>query len=229
MSLTRVVNEFKKGAASMFSKFLNLDMEKQDRIINAAMKEFAQKGFDKASTNEIVKEAEISKGLLFHYFQNKKQLFLFLFDHGIEVITEEFYKKMDLTEKDFFNRIRKAVLIKMDLLNKYPDIFKFVEEAYFEGSPEIKPELAKKIKELNTINMGKVFEGIDFSKFRDDMDVEKILKIITWTIEKMSEEELQKIKLSPSHEMDYQKIQLIAEEYFEILTKAFYKEGGLSR
>lgn len=61
----------------MFAKFLSLDKEKQDRIINAAMKEFAQKGYDKASTNEMVKEAGISKGLLFHYFQNKKQLYFF--------------------------------------------------------------------------------------------------------------------------------------------------------
>ena len=50
----------------MFSKFLNLELEKQDRIINAAIKEFAQKGYDKASTNEIVKEAGISKGLLYN-------------------------------------------------------------------------------------------------------------------------------------------------------------------
>lgn len=56
-------------------KFLELDKLKQDRIINAAMKEFALKGYKNASTNEIVKEAGISKGLLFHYFTNKKAYF----------------------------------------------------------------------------------------------------------------------------------------------------------
>lgn len=105
-SLTDVVNDLKE-AAPVFEKFFNLDSEKQDRVINAAIKEFAQKGYDKASTNEIVKEAEISKGLLFHYFKNKKQLFLFLFDHCIQIITDDFYKKIDLTETDFFKRIRR--------------------------------------------------------------------------------------------------------------------------
>jgi TetR/AcrR family transcriptional regulator len=207
----------------MFSKFFNLDTEKQDRIINAAIKEFAQKGYDRASTNEIVKDAEISKGLLFHYFGNKKQLYLFLFDYCYEIIADEFYKKIDLSERDFFIRIRQAVLIKMDLLNKYPEIFKFIEEAYFEDSPEVKAELEKKIKELNDFNIGKVYEGIDMSKFRDDMDIQKILKIITFTFEKLSDEELYKAKLSPTHEIDYQKIQIEAEKYFKILTKAFYK------
>lgn len=207
----------------MFSKFLNLDSEKQDRIVNAAIKEFAQKGYDVASTNQIVKEAGISKGLLFHYFQNKKQLYFFLFDYCYEIIVEEFYKKIDLTETDFFKRIREAVMIKMELLTNYPDIFKFMEEAFLEDSTEIKLEFEKKKKELTDINIGKVFEGIDLSKFRDDVDIKIVLKIITFTFEKMSDEALYKAKLSPAHRFDYEKIRLEAEEYFEVLTKCFYK------
>jgi len=207
----------------VFSKFFNLETEKQDRIINAAIKEFAQKGYDKASTNEIVKEAEISKGLIFHYFKNKKQLFLFLFDHCIQIITDDFYKKVDLTEADFFIRIRKAVSIKMDLLAKYPDIFKFIEEAYMDDAADIRTEIEKKVKALNEINFGKIYEGIDLSKFRDDIDIQKILKIITWTFEKLSEEELNKAKLTPNHDIDYPAIQLEAEQYFQIFTKVFYR------
>ncbi|WP_066071812.1 TetR/AcrR family transcriptional regulator [Neobacillus soli] len=207
----------------MFSKFLNLDKEKQDRIINAAIKEFAQKGYNNASTNEIIKEAGISKGLLFHYFGNKKQLFLFLFDYCYELIAEQFYQKINFTETDFFTRIRQAVMVKMELLAAYPDLFKFMEEAYLEDSAEVKIEVDKKVKELNDVNFGKIYEGIDFSKFRADMDIKKVLKIITWTFEKLSEEELYKAKLSPTHHIDYEKVFLQSEDYFEILMKAFYK------
>ena len=38
-----------------------------------------------------------------------------------------------------------------------------------------------------------------------------------------SEEEMNKVKLSPSHQIDYERIQVEIEEYFEILMKAFYK------
>lgn len=207
----------------MFSKFLSLDSEKQDRIINAAIKEFAQKGYDSASTNEIVKEAGISKGLLFHYFQSKKQLFFFLFDYCYNLVADEFYKKVDLTERDFFKRIRQSVHIKMDLQTKYPDILTFIQEAFIQDSPEIKDEFDKKKQELNAVNIGIIYDGIDLSKFRDDVDVQKILKIITWTFEKMSDEELLKAKMIPGHKIDYEKIFLEAEEYFEIFIKCFYK------
>ena len=55
------------------------------------MKEFAVRLLD--ATNEIVKEADISKGLLFHYFKNKKGLFLYLYDYCIELYINEFYRK----------------------------------------------------------------------------------------------------------------------------------------
>ena len=48
-----------KKAIIIFSKFLKLKPEKQERILNAAIKEFSQKGYENASTNEIVKEANI--------------------------------------------------------------------------------------------------------------------------------------------------------------------------
>jgi TetR/AcrR family transcriptional regulator len=213
----------RKEAAYMFSKFLSLDSEKQDRIINAAIKEFAQKGYDSASTNEIVKEAGISKGLLFHYFQSKKQLFFFLFDYCYNLVADEFYKKVDLSERDFFKRIRQSVHIKMDLQTKYPDILTFIQEAFIQDSAEIKEEFDKKKQELNAVNAGIIYDGIDLSKFREDVDAQKILKIISWTFEKMSDEELLKAKVIPGYKMDYEKIFLEAEEYFEIFIKCFYK------
>ncbi|WP_394231261.1 TetR/AcrR family transcriptional regulator [Niallia oryzisoli] len=212
------------GLLRMFTKFLNLDSEKQDRIVNAAMKEFAQKGYDLASTNEMVKEAGISKGLLFHYFKNKKQLYLFLFDYCYDMIVEEFYQKVDLSEDDFFKRTRDAVMIKMELLTGYPDIFQFMEEALLEDSAEVKAELEKKKKEFIDINMEKFFENIDYSKFREDVDLKIVLKIITFTFEKLSDEALYKAKLSPTHEIDYEKVRLEAEDYFEVLMKCFYKQ-----
>ncbi|MCM3116261.1 TetR/AcrR family transcriptional regulator [Neobacillus sp. MER 74] len=208
----------------MFSKFLNLDKEKQDRIINAAIKEFAGKGYDRASTNEIVKEAGISKGLLFHYFQNKKQLFLYVFDYCYELIIDEFYKKINLQETDFFIRMRQAIIVKMEMLSTYPDILKFMQEVFMDESAEIKAEFDKKKSELTHINIEKAYEGIDYSKFREDVDLKKIIKMISWTFEKMSDEAIEKAKLTPGHEIDYHKIQAEAEEYFEVMIKCFYKQ-----
>ncbi|MEM5769547.1 MAG: TetR/AcrR family transcriptional regulator, partial [Bacillota bacterium] len=62
--------------------------------MNAALREFASKGFDDASTNVIAKESGISKPLMFHYVKNKKDLFLFLFDYCLEILDREYFGRI---------------------------------------------------------------------------------------------------------------------------------------
>ena len=66
----------------MNEKFYELSKDKQDTMINGALKIFAREGYQRASTDVIVKEAGISKGLLFHYFGNKKTLYCFVLEYS---------------------------------------------------------------------------------------------------------------------------------------------------
>ena len=62
----------------MNEKFYALQEEKQSQILNAAYKVFATNQYKKAPTSEIAAEAGISKSLLFHYFHNKLEMYIFL-------------------------------------------------------------------------------------------------------------------------------------------------------
>ncbi|MFL0168539.1 TetR/AcrR family transcriptional regulator [Candidatus Clostridium helianthi] len=207
----------------MVSKFLNLDSEKQNRILNAAINEFAEKGYENASTNDIVKEAGISKGLLFHYFKNKKQLFLFLYDYCIDVSLTEFYKKIDLNERDFFVRLRQIHLIKAELLNKYPKMLKFIEVANIEKSSDIENDLNVINKDELENASKRVFDGIDLSKFRDGIDIEKAINVVIWSFQGFNAKVLEEAKLSSSKQINYDKAFIEAEAYTEMLKSCFYK------
>ncbi len=54
--------------------FLNLNYEKQEKILFVAIEEFANNTFNEASMNRIVKKAKIPKGSLYQYFKDKKDL-----------------------------------------------------------------------------------------------------------------------------------------------------------
>jgi TetR/AcrR family transcriptional regulator len=207
----------------MVSKFLSLDPEKQNRIINAALNEFAGKGYDNASTNEIVKEAGISKGLLFHYFRNKKELFLFLYDHCVEVTMEDFYKKIDLNETDFFARMHQFKTIKWNLIKQYPEIFKFLEASYLETAHDVKDDLDKRNKELHQDSTSKIFNGLDTAKFKDGIDVQKAINIVLWTFQGLADEALERAKLTSSNQVDYEQAFSEADDYIEMFRSCFYK------
>ncbi|MBU3190152.1 TetR/AcrR family transcriptional regulator [Clostridium bowmanii] len=207
----------------MFSKFLNLKTEKQERILQAAIKEFADKGFESASTNEIVKEAGISKGILFHYFQNKKKLFLFVFDYCVEVCMDEFFEKVDEKQSDIFEKLRQIASFKLELLNKYPSIFKFIESAIGEECSEVKSEIEERKKELAESNYSKVFNNIDKTKFREGVDVNRAINIIMWTLDGFGTSELKKAKASAAKQMDYEKVFHEMDSYIDIFKNSFYK------
>ncbi len=208
----------------MYSKFLAIDSEKQHRIINAALDEFAKKGYNAASTNEIVKASGISKGLLFHYFRNKKYLFLFLYDYCINETLKEFYEYMDMKERDFFKKLKQVLFIKMELVTRHPDIFKFLEVAYMETSSEIKSELDEKNTSFMDNALATMFQDIDASKFKDDIDVSKIVNIVFWTFEGFTQQLMKQSKLCNSS-LNYDEGFKEADVYLEILKSSFYKKS----
>lgn len=57
------------------------------RILEAAMREFSAKGYEGASLNTVCGENNISKGIIYHYFQDKDELYLLCVAHCFERLT----------------------------------------------------------------------------------------------------------------------------------------------
>jgi TetR/AcrR family transcriptional regulator len=207
----------------LFSKFFNLDKEKQDRIINAAIKEFAQKGYDSASTNEIVKDAGISKGLLFHYFQNKKQLYLFLYEHMTAIFLEQILEKINWDEKDIFERYRQIASLKLELFLIYPEMFNFIKTIYMESSNDVKSDLEAKGKELFASSFTKLFSDIDLTKFKPGIDPNKAINIINWTLEGFAYQQQDKAVKLNIEELNMEEALAEMDVYVEMLKNSFYK------
>ena len=68
--------------------FLNLSEEKKERIISSAIKEFSRVPFEKTSINKIIKDAGISRGSFYMYFEDKYDLANHLFDITRKYIEE---------------------------------------------------------------------------------------------------------------------------------------------
>lgn len=201
-------------------KFYGIDAEKQERIINAALKEFARSGYEKASTNEIVREADISKGSLFHYFNNKKELYLFLLDYVAKVI-EKIYSEVDWDERDLFERMKQLGAVKFKVYQQHPHAFDFMNTASQETSSEVKADIEKMSNEAISVGMEKSFKNIDLTKFRDDMDLEKMLNIISLTVLGLAEQQRKKVTSFEAFEPE---VLHVFDDYFNLLKRCFYRE-----
>lgn len=120
----------------MNAKFFDLKQEKQDRMVNAALRIFALNGYQHASTDDIVKEAHISKGLLFHYFDSKLGVYSFVYDYAVRYISLELSSAIDPEETSFFTVLRQMEAAKMQVLKSYPFMYMFVHSCKSESITE---------------------------------------------------------------------------------------------
>ncbi|WP_329384145.1 TetR/AcrR family transcriptional regulator [Anaerofustis butyriciformans] len=199
-------------------KFYELEKEKQDKIINAAIEVFSKNDYKNAVTEEIAYKAEISKGLLFYYFKNKKTLYLFLIDNIIKIIEKRIEENKITQIKDFFDLMNYAAKIKLDLVKENPHILDFCIRSYYCSDKNIISEIKKLIVEQCNESYEKYFYNIDLSKFKDKNDLFMIYKIFIWIMDGYLHE-----KLMRDEEIKSSDIILEFDEIMELLKKYFYK------
>ena len=210
----------------MAMKLLDLDPQRRDAILNAALKEFALQGYDNASTNVIAKNAGISKALMFHYVSSKQELFFVVYDYFSELIKREYFELMDYGEKDIFEKLRKSYLLQLKLSEKYPWVLEFGRLSHVTKSNEVNSELEIRTRKDQESCYPKLFDGIDESKFRKGLDIEKCKQIIFWSNIGFANEVLAEMRNGESASLDCDMIVLKLEEYFVELRKIFYSKDN---
>ena len=120
----------------MNSKFFDLKKEKQDRMINAALKVFATQGYRHGSTDDIVREAGVSKGLLFHYFGSKVGVYRFIYDYSVKYMMLELRSTVDTKEKDLFIIVKQTERARLHAMRGYPYMQQFLNRSLSEDSYE---------------------------------------------------------------------------------------------
>ena len=171
----------------MNEKFFDLEKEKQDRMINAALKVFGMRGYQFASTDDIVREAGISKGLLFHYFGSKLGLYSFVYDYSVRFMSLELKAAVDDNETDFFALHKQIEAGKLQVLKNYPCMQLFLEKCNTENIKEALLAVEEKKNELSALYES--FDArTDFSPLPADTDTVKLRNILRYTLKNLMEE-----------------------------------------
>lgn len=165
----------------MNEKFFDLKKDKQDRMINAALKVFAMQGYRHASTDDMVREAGISKGLLFHYFGSKLGVYTFVFDYSVRYMTLELTSTIKKNETDFFEILKQKEQAKMQALRGYPYMQQFLDRCMVEDVSEALLAIEEK-RDIFAQNMDGIYAQIDPSTLPAGVDADKLWRMLSLTI-----------------------------------------------
>ena len=191
------------GADFMNSKFFDLKKEKQDRMINAALKVFALQGYRHGSTDDIVREAAISKGLLFHYFGSKLGVYQFIYDYSVRDMNLELRSTVNPKEEDLFLVMKQIERARMHAMRGYPYMQQFLNRSASEDSYEVLLSVEEKRNVLEETYAA--IEGqIDYQALPAVADGKRLKKMLDFTIKGLMTERFQDASFQP--EMLYEEI-----------------------
>ncbi|MFK2825418.1 TetR/AcrR family transcriptional regulator [Bacillus sp. B190/17] len=178
----------------MYEAFEKQPQAKKDLILQVAIEEFAKNGYEKTTTAVITSRAGISKGILFHYFKSKKNLYMYLVSHIITLLTEKTMEAIShVTSDDFFERVKEIVHLKHGATAPYRKETQLITAAFFHPPTEVMAEMEVLLNKHYEA-YGEEFmkrhiylkELIHEEKLRSGITVEKVIQMTDFIVEQLS-------------------------------------------
>ena len=167
----------------MNERFFSLPEWKQQAIINAGYRVFSQNSYKNSPMSEIAGAAGISKSLLFHYFRNKKELYLFLWDNCAETTIEFLSRYGCYDQTDLFESMERGMRAKMEIIRLYPDMGSFVIKAFYEKDAEICAAIQESYHKYFNLKADRTRLNLDPAQFLPGLDVAMMYREMYWAAE----------------------------------------------
>ncbi len=216
-----------KEVANIYENFIALNKEKQERILNAACREFGRYGFKKTSMEQVAKNSGIAKGMVFHYFGSKLGLYEYLAEYTYNFFVEWFG---DVNEKikdfDYIEQYRYTTKVKLKAYTAQSCVFEFYTALFL--NPE-NIEISEKIKlyynkaiEMRIKTLDVIHSSHNTELFGNKFDEERSKKYITWMIEGYSQHILMAIGKAPLADVNLDSYWTEFDEMLDDMKKIFY-------
>lgn len=158
--------------------FFEINAQKKERILKAAIQEFSSRKYAEASINQIIKEADISRGSFYQYFEDKDDLYFYIISTVINETAYTFLKDFLASQPDDIFAVYEAMFTyNLHLLSdqKYQAFFKnmYLGMDY---------RLQQKLKEIFSVIRAEILEG-NLNKLRiksgyDNLGFQELMNIL---------------------------------------------------
>jgi TetR/AcrR family fatty acid metabolism transcriptional regulator len=100
--------------------------DKRERILSAALKVFADRGFYNAKVSEVAREAGVADGTIYLYFRNKDDLLISLFEDRMDYLITRLVEELERVGGSAVDRIRRMVFMHLSIAHESPDLAEFI-------------------------------------------------------------------------------------------------------
>lgn len=162
--------------------------EHHDALLDAAVAEFCEHGYENASINRILAASHVSKGQLYHHFRSKEGLYLalveWMIDRKIEWIAEHPVEPAD----DFFSLLRAQMVAALEFAAAHPEVDRLSRAVLAERGRPIYTAVVGRFGFDPDSALGHLVEhGHAQGQLRDDLPVELLRRAVLTVINHLPE------------------------------------------
>lgn len=158
--------------------FRRLDREKQDKVIQACLDEFADEGFATASTNRIAERAGIAKGSIFKYFGTKEKMFFTVINYILENYLATVVKRLPEMPKGVLERYAAFVGDTFGFLGSDMKLYRAFSRIMNERGGEMMVKVRKRWEPRIEPLMKQLLAGSDIDKL--SISIHEFSQLFTW-------------------------------------------------
>ena len=146
----------------------NRNKDKHTRIIEAATKIFAKKGFFQAKVSDIAKEAQVADGTIYLYFENKDDILISLFEEQMNKVLEDMKSQLS-KENDAIKKIEKFAYNHLKLMELNKNMAEIIQVELRQSTKFMKEYKNEKFHQYLNLIGDIIEEGQQKGIFKEDI------------------------------------------------------------
>ena len=164
--------------------FLNLDHDKQERIMRSAITEFQENGFANAKVGNIANKAGIAKGSIYQYFEDKEAFFVDTVSWTVDFLMQFREQQTLLNNLDVFEYLLGSGRQRIELIRRELELSRFLQDVYAGKYISV---MQNEIQELWWVSDDSIHQMIEMGKrkgsIRQDIENDVLITFFKATLE----------------------------------------------
>ncbi len=144
------------------------DENKHQKILQAAIKVFSEKGFYNSRVSEIAKEANVADGTIYLYFKNKDDILISLFEEEFGKVVRNMRAEL-ARERDALQKIRRFAITHLSIVSHHPHLAEVMGVEVRQSTKFMKEYVNQPFIEYLNIIRSVVIEGQEKGLLRKDL------------------------------------------------------------
>jgi TetR/AcrR family fatty acid metabolism transcriptional regulator len=151
--------------------------EKYERILDAAVKVFAKKGFYQSRVSDIAREAGVADGTIYLYFKNKDDILISIFEEKMRNAISIFQRELS-QEENALSKLKRFVRVHLSLFKENPELAAVLQVELRQSSRFMKEYKKVELKRFLDLIGDIVKQGQEEGVFREDLPVSLVKRFI---------------------------------------------------